>query len=85
MKQESNALLAVGVSRTINQRHPIFLGIEGENLSVAPLGDSSKIQVGDSAIAVGNPLGLDNTLTLGIISTLNRSSAQVGIPDKRLA
>ena len=58
--------------------------IEGENLPVAPLGDSSELQVGDWAIAVGNPLGLDNTVTLGIISTLNRSSAQVGIPDKRL-
>ena len=58
--------------------------IDGENLPVAPLGDSSEIQVGDWAIAVGNPLGLENTVTLGIISTLNRSSAQVGIPDKRL-
>jgi S1-C subfamily serine protease len=58
--------------------------IEGTDLPVAPLGDSSQIQVGDWAIAVGNPLGLDNTVTLGIISTLQRSSAQVGIPDKRL-
>ena len=58
--------------------------IEGKNLPVAPLGDSSNLQVGDWAIAVGNPLGLDNTVTLGIISTLKRSSAQVGIPDKRL-
>ena len=58
--------------------------IKGNNLPVAPLGDSSQIQVGDWAIAVGNPLGLDNTVTLGIISTLNRSSAQVGIPDMRL-
>lgn len=58
--------------------------INGENLPVAPLGDSSQIQVGDWAIAVGNPLGLENTVTLGIISTINRSSAQVGIPDKRL-
>ncbi|HEY9632525.1 MAG TPA: HhoA/HhoB/HtrA family serine endopeptidase [Coleofasciculaceae cyanobacterium] len=58
--------------------------IEGRNLPVAPLGDSSQVKVGDWAIAVGNPLGLDNTVTLGIVSTLQRSSAQVGIPDKRL-
>ncbi|AFY86000.1 MULTISPECIES: HhoA/HhoB/HtrA family serine endopeptidase [Chroococcidiopsis] len=58
--------------------------VNGKNLPVAPLGDSSSVQVGDWAIAVGNPLGLDNTVTLGIVSTLKRSSAQVGIPDKRL-
>ena len=58
--------------------------INGQNLPVAPLGNSSEVRVGDWAIAVGNPLGLDNTVTLGIVSTLNRSSAQVGIPDKRL-
>ncbi len=58
--------------------------IQGKDLPVAPLGDSSQIQVGEWAIAVGNPLGLDNTVTLGIISTLNRSSSQVGIPDMRL-
>ena len=58
--------------------------IQGKNLPVAPLGNSRSLQVGEWAIAVGNPLGLDNTVTLGIISTLNRSSAQVGIPDKRL-
>ncbi|AHB87549.1 periplasmic stress-inducible serine protease HhoA [Thermosynechococcus sp. NK55a] len=55
-----------------------------EPLPTAPLGDSSEVKVGDWAIAVGNPLGLDNTVTLGIVSTLHRSSAQVGIPDKRL-
>ena len=56
----------------------------GGDLPVAPLGDSSGVQVGDWAIAVGNPLGLDNTVTLGIISTLKRTSADVGIPDKRI-
>ena len=54
------------------------------DLPIAPLGNSSNIQVGDWAIAVGNPVGLNNTVTLGIISTLTRSSAQVGIPDKRI-
>jgi len=58
--------------------------IDGSNLPIASLGNSDQIQVGDWAIAVGNPLGLDNTVTLGIVSTLKRSSAQVGIPDKRL-
>ncbi|MFM6197145.1 MAG: HhoA/HhoB/HtrA family serine endopeptidase [Planktothrix sp.] len=58
--------------------------INGNNLPVAPLGNSSEVQVGDWAIALGNPLGLDNTVTLGIVSTLNRPSSQVGIPDKRL-
>ena len=58
--------------------------INGKNLPVAPLGSSSAVHVGDWAIAVGNPLGLDNTVTLGIVSTLNRSSSQIGIPDKRL-
>ena len=55
-----------------------------DDLPVAPLADSDQVQVGDWAIAVGNPLGLDNTVTLGIVSTLKRSSAQVGIPDKRI-
>ncbi len=58
--------------------------IDGTDLPVASLGDSSQVKVGDWAIAVGNPLGLDNTVTLGIVSTLQRSSSQVGIPDKRL-
>jgi len=58
--------------------------VQGGNLPVVPLGDSNQVEVGDWAIAVGNPLGLDNTVTLGIVSTLKRSSAQAGIPDKRL-
>jgi Do/DeqQ family serine protease len=55
-----------------------------ESLPVVSLGDSDQVRVGDWAIAVGNPLGFNNTVTLGIISTLKRSSAAVGIPDKRL-
>ena len=62
----------------------VKIDYQGEDLPVAPLGNSSQVQVGDWAIAVGNPVGLNNTVTLGIISTLTRSSAQVGIPDKRI-
>ena len=49
----------------------------------AILGDSSQIRVGDWAIAVGNPFGLENTVTLGIISNLSRNVSQLGIYDKR--
>ena len=50
----------------------------------AVLGNSNEIKVGDWAIAVGNPFGLENTVTLGIISNLNRNVSQLGIYDKRL-
>ena len=51
---------------------------------VAPLGNSDALQVGDWAIAVGNPFGLDHTVTLGIVSSLNRNASKLGITDKRL-
>jgi len=61
------------------------LKIEGEGpWPKAKLGDSAKIKVGDWAIAVGNPFGLENTVTLGIISNLNRNVTQLGIYDKKL-
>ena len=62
----------------------VKIDAQGVDLPIAPLGTSDQVQVGDWAIAVGNPVGLNNTVTLGIISTLTRSSAQVGIPDKRI-
>jgi S1-C subfamily serine protease len=62
----------------------VKINTQGSDLPIAPLGDSSTVQVGDWAIAVGNPVGLDNTVTLGIISTLGRSAAKAGIPDKRV-
>lgn len=51
------------------------LKITGDNLTVAPLGDSKMLTVGDPAIAIGNPLGLtfQRTVTSGIISAINRT------------
>lgn len=42
------------------------------NLPVIAIGDSSKVSVGDPVLAIGSPLGLANTVTSGIISSLNR-------------
>ena len=49
--------------------------IELDNLPVAEFGDSSTVQVGEPAIAIGNPLGMEfrGSVTVGIISALNRS------------
>ncbi|HET6464119.1 MAG TPA: trypsin-like peptidase domain-containing protein [Nitrospiria bacterium] len=41
-------------------------------LPVAVLGDSDRVRVGDEVLAIGNPLGLDQTLTRGIVSAINR-------------
>jgi serine protease Do len=53
-------------------------------LPIVKLGDSSKLIPGQWAIAIGNPLGLSNTVTAGIISATDRSSSQVGAADKRV-
>ncbi|WP_017294270.1 HhoA/HhoB/HtrA family serine endopeptidase [Geminocystis herdmanii] len=58
--------------------------IEAENLPIALLGNSDELVIGEWAIAIGNPLGLDNTVTTGIISATGRSSSQIGVGDKRL-
>jgi len=44
----------------------------GASLPVVTLGDSDRLRVGDEVFAIGNPLGLDQTLTRGIVSAINR-------------
>ena len=46
--------------------------IDGRNLPAAPLGDSASLQVGEFVIAIGNPYGLDHTVTTGVVSAINR-------------
>ena len=47
--------------------------IKAKNLTAVPLANSEKLQVGDFAIAIGNPFGLGQTVTSGIISAIERS------------
>jgi S1-C subfamily serine protease len=54
------------------------------NLQAAPLGDSEALEVGDWAIALGSPYGLERTVTLGIVSSLHRDINSLGFADKRL-
>ena len=49
--------------------------VVAENLPVASLGDSNKLRPGEWAIAIGNPFGLNNTVTAGIISAVGRTNA----------
>jgi len=53
-------------------------------LQAAPLGDSEALEVGDWAIAMGSPYGLERTVTLGIVSSLHRDINSLGFSDKRL-
>ena len=56
-----------------NDNDIAVIKIDAKNLKVAEIGDSSKVQVGDTAVAIGNPLGqLGGTATRGIISALDR-------------
>jgi len=52
---------------------------DGDNLPVVPLGDSDALEVGEWVIAIGNPFGLSQTVTVGIVSAKGRN--RVGIND----
>src|SRR6478672_6346643 len=52
------------------------LRIDAKGLPSLPLGDSSKLQVGDYVLAIGNPFNLGQTVTSGIISAINRPLGQ---------
>ena len=59
--------------------------IDAEDLPAVTFADSDRLQPGEWAIAIGNPLGLDNTVTTGIVSATDRTSAQIGVADKQVS
>ncbi|MGH1393298.1 MAG: HhoA/HhoB/HtrA family serine endopeptidase [Trichormus sp.] len=58
--------------------------INVQNLPTVSLGNSDSLKPGQPVIAIGNPLGLNNTVTSGIISATGRSSSDIGASDKRV-
>ncbi|MEH2384484.1 MAG: HhoA/HhoB/HtrA family serine endopeptidase [Nostoc sp.] len=58
--------------------------IDAKNLPTLSVGNSDTLQPGEAVIAIGNPLGLNNTVTSGIISATGRSSSDIGASDKRV-
>ena len=54
-----------------------LLKVEGENLKALTLGDSDALRVGDYVMAIGNPFGLGQTVTSGIVSALGRTGLHI--------
>ncbi|MBD6618839.1 PDZ domain-containing protein [Komarekiella sp. 'clone 1'] len=60
------------------------INIDANNLPTLAVGNSDGLQPGEAVIAIGNPLGLNNTVTSGIISATGRSGSDIGASDKRV-
>ncbi|ALF53642.1 serine protease [Nostoc piscinale CENA21] len=71
----------VGVDRVTDVA---VVKIKSTGLPTVKLGNSDNLLPGEWAIAIGNPLGLDNTVTQGIISATQRSVADLGVPTERV-
>jgi len=69
----SNQAQAATVVGADPSRDLALLKVDAGNLHTLSLGDSSSVGVGDPTYAIGNPFGLDHTLTTGIVSALQRS------------
>ena len=89
--EQVNVTLANGEQRDgdVIGRDPVtdlaLVRLKGSTLPpAARLGDSEALEVGDWAIALGTPYGLERTVTLGIVSSLHRNISSLGFSDKRL-
>lgn len=70
-----------GTVRRAEESDLAVVKIDAKDLPAATFGDSNKVRPGQFAMTVGSPFGLDNTVTVGHISALNRENS---IPDPRL-
>jgi serine protease Do len=54
-----------------------LIKIEGDDFPVLPMGDSNNLEIGDWVIAIGNPFGLSETVTVGVVSAVGRSNVHI--------
>jgi len=54
-----------------------LIKIDGDNFPVLPMGDSENAKIGDWVVAIGNPFGLNETVTVGVISAVGRSNVHI--------
>ncbi len=74
-----NRVLTARIIGTDPKSDVAVVKIEARGLPTVPIGDSSKLRIGSFVLAVGNPFGLGQTVTMGIVSALGRSG--LGITD----
>jgi serine protease Do len=79
VKLADNRQLKATVIGTDPKTDVAVLKVEGSNFPAITIGDSSKVQVGDYALAIGDPFGVGQTVTMGIVSAMNRGN--LGIED----
>ncbi|MFN0086816.1 MAG: Do family serine endopeptidase [Blastocatellia bacterium] len=78
VEMQDRRLLKATVIGTDGPSDLAVIKIEGANLPTISIGDSNKVEVGDIVLAIGNPLGVGQTVTMGIISAKGRSTNRAG-------
>ncbi|KOC61006.1 Serine protease HTRA2, mitochondrial [Habropoda laboriosa] len=76
----------VGLVEDIDLRSDLAtVRIKKTNLPVMKLGSSANLRPGEFVVAIGSPLALNNTITSGVISSVNRQSQELGLRNKQMA
>ncbi|HEV7710007.1 MAG TPA: trypsin-like peptidase domain-containing protein [Asanoa sp.] len=73
--------VAAQILRTDPTHDLALLQVDASGLTPATLGDSNNVQVGDTVLAFGSPLGLSGTVTSGIVSALDRDAQDLNLSD----
>ncbi len=76
VRLSANQIMAAKLTGEDPQDDLAVLKVNQSKLPTIHIGDSSRVQVGQFAVAIGSPLGLEETATIGIVSALNRAASE---------